>query len=199
MFDEPLSNLDAKLRVEMRSEIRQLQRRLGSTVVYVTHDQIEAMTMADRVVVMNAGKIEQVASPIDLYEKPNRLFVAGFIGTPSMNIFNGKIAGKEVQIGAAKLPLPNSIAGRLPSSVRSIKIGIRPEHFRKSECQGELALSPNSIEPLGPHTIVIGQYDGVRVSAQIGAHDPVEIGTEITVPVDMDEAHFFDGETGLRI
>lgn len=199
LFDEPLSNLDAKLRVEMRSEIRQLQRRLGSTVVYVTHDQVEAMTMADRVVVMNEGRIEQVASPIELYEKPNSLFVAGFIGTPSMNLLDATINGDAVQVGSAKLPLPKSVADRLPAATQSIKLGIRPEHFRESRCQGEISLSPNAIEPLGPHTIIIGPYEGVRVSAQIGAHDPAEIGKPITVPVDMEQAHFFDAKTGLRI
>ena len=131
LFDEPLSNLDAKLRVEMRAEIKMLQRRLGTTAIYVTHDQVEAMTMADRVVVMNAGRIEQVAAPIELYEHPANKFVANFIGSPAMNFFDVSIDDGAVILDGQGLPLPPKTAARLGNRDKVI-FGIRPEHMRES-------------------------------------------------------------------
>ncbi|MBP0649514.1 sn-glycerol-3-phosphate ABC transporter ATP-binding protein UgpC, partial [Mycobacterium tuberculosis] len=132
LFDEPLSNLDAKLRVQMRSEIKDLHRRLGTTIVYVTHDQIEAMTMADRIVVLRDGKIEQIGRPLDLYDRPDNLFVAGFIGSPAMNFLNGRVVvdGAEAVFRAAEgidLPLP---ARARPAPGTEVVYGVRPEHLR---------------------------------------------------------------------
>ncbi len=125
LFDEPLSNLDAKLRVEMRTEIKLLQRRLGTTAVYVTHDQVEAMTMADRVVVMRSGKIEQAADPITLYERPANRFVANFIGSPAMNFFDARIEAGAVLLGSQRFPHPHGEAARLGNRA-SVAFGIRP-------------------------------------------------------------------------
>src|SRR5690348_9410631 len=128
LFDEPLSNLDAKLRVAMRAEIKELHQRLATTTVYVTHDQIEAMTMADRIVVMNAGNVEQIGAPLELYDRPANLFVAGFIGSPAMNFLKGRIESGAFQAdGGAALPLPGKPNG---SDGRPAVYGIRPEHFQ---------------------------------------------------------------------
>jgi multiple sugar transport system ATP-binding protein len=198
LFDEPLSNLDAKLRVEMRTEIKLLQRRLGTTAVYVTHDQVEAMTMADRVVVMRAGVIEQAADPITLYEQPANRFVANFIGSPAMNFLPARIEDGGVRLGDQHLPLPLGALERLGGQ-REVLFGIRPEHMRASEHQAPLTLMPQAIEPLGPHTLVLGHLNGERVTAQVDPRFPVRAGEPCTVPVDMTQAHFFDPATEARL
>jgi multiple sugar transport system ATP-binding protein len=198
LFDEPLSNLDAKLRVEMRTEIKLLQRRLGTTAVYVTHDQVEAMTMADRVVVMRSGRIEQAADPITLYEKPANRFVANFIGSPAMNFFNARIEGGAVHLGAQTLPMVSVDAQRLGSR-QSVIFGIRPEHMRHSAHEAELALTPEAIEPLGAHTLLLGQAEGHRITAQVDPRFPAAVGKPATVTIDMTQAHFFDPETEQRL
>src|SRR5208337_5408516 len=136
LFDEPLSNLDAKLRVQMRAEIKELHQRLATTTVYVTHDQIEAMTMADKIVVMNAGNVEQIGAPLELYDRPNNLFVAGFIGSPAMNFLKGRIeSGSFRADGGAALPLPaklNGSTGVNGAEGKPIVYGVRPEHFQLS-------------------------------------------------------------------
>ncbi|NAZ36344.1 ABC transporter ATP-binding protein [Rubellimicrobium sp. CFH 75288] len=198
LFDEPLSNLDAKLRVEMRTEIKLLQRRLGTTAVYVTHDQVEAMTMADRVVVMRAGVIEQAADPITLYEKPANRFVANFIGSPAMNFLSARLADGSVVTDGQVLPLAPEDAARLGPR-ESIVFGIRPEHMRSSEHQASLTFGAEAVEPLGPHTLVLGRLGGERVTAQVDPRFPVAAGQPCTVPVDMTQAHFFDPDTGLRL
>ena len=198
LFDEPLSNLDAKLRVDMRTEIKLLQRRLGTTAVYVTHDQVEAMTMADRVVVMRAGVIEQAADPITLYEKPANLFVADFIGSPSMNVFDARIEGGAVHLGDQTLPLAPDDAGRLGDH-RAIKFGIRPEHMRQSAHTADLTLDPLALEPLGAHTLVLGTIGEDRVTAQVDPRFPVSVGKPCTVTIDMTQAHFFDPKTEQRL
>ena len=136
LFDEPLSNLDAKLRIEMRSEIKQLHRRLENTVVYVTHDQVEAMTLADRVVVMHQGRIEQAAPPLELYERPANTFVAAFIGAPSMNFVPGKVAadgGRPRPRRRRRVPLPARLGNQ---AGRPVTLGVRPEHVRPAEGEG---------------------------------------------------------------
>jgi multiple sugar transport system ATP-binding protein len=198
LFDEPLSNLDAKLRVEMRTEIKLLQRRLGTTAVYVTHDQVEAMTMADRVVVMNAGRIEQAAEPITLYEQPANRFVANFIGSPAMNFFDATIAAGAVRLGAQHLPLPPAEAARLGDRA-AVVFGIRPEHMRHSAHEAELTLTPLAIEPLGAHTLLLGQVEGQKITAQVDPRFPAAAGRPATVTLDMTQAHFFDPETGARL
>ena len=198
LFDEPLSNLDAKLRVEMRTEIKLLQRRLGTTAVYVTHDQVEAMTMADRVVVMRAGRIEQVADPITLYERPVNRFVANFIGSPAMNFFDGAIAGGEVVLGSQRLPLPPAEAARLGDRA-AVVFGIRPEHMRHSVHEASLTLTPEAIEPLGAHTLLLGTAEGQRVTAQVDPRFGAVAGQPATVTIDMTQAHFFDPATEARL
>jgi multiple sugar transport system ATP-binding protein len=198
LFDEPLSNLDAKLRVEMRTEIKLLQRRLGTTAVYVTHDQVEAMTMADRVVVMRAGKIEQSADPITLYEQPANRFVANFIGSPAMNFFDARVEGGVVHLGVQRLPLPPGEAARLGNRA-SIVFGIRPEHMRHSAHEATLTLTPEAIEPLGAHTLLLGMAEGQKVTAQVDPRFPARAGQPATVTLDMTQAHFFDPGTEARL
>ncbi|MCR9136372.1 MAG: sn-glycerol-3-phosphate ABC transporter ATP-binding protein UgpC [Alphaproteobacteria bacterium] len=198
LFDEPLSNLDAKLRVEMRAEIKMLQRRLGTTAIYVTHDQVEAMTMADRVVVMNAGRIEQAAPPIALYETPANKFVANFIGSPSMNFFDAMIEGGAVVVDGQRCMLPPQTALRLGDR-KQVIFGIRPEHMRESEHQAELKLVADTLEPLGPHTLVLGHIGDTNVTAQVDPRFPVEEGKICTVSVDMEQAHFFDPVSEERL
>ncbi|MDJ1006257.1 MAG: sn-glycerol-3-phosphate ABC transporter ATP-binding protein UgpC [Paracoccaceae bacterium] len=198
LFDEPLSNLDAKLRVEMRTEIKLLQRRLGTTTVYVTHDQVEAMTMADRVVVMHAGRIEQAADPITLYERPANRFVANFIGSPAMNFLSARIEGGAVHVGGQRLPLDPADAARLGDRT-SVAFGIRPEHMRQAEAEAALSFTPEVVEPLGAHTLLLGHVGEEKVVAQVDPRFPAAPGEPCTVPVDMTQAHFFDPETDIRL
>ncbi len=198
LFDEPLSNLDAKLRVEMRAEIKMLQRRLGTTAIYVTHDQVEAMTMADRVVVMNAGRIEQVAAPIELYEQPANKFVANFIGSPAMNFFDAAIHGGAVMLDNQRLPLPPETAARLGDRDR-VTFGIRPEHMREGAHAAELELVVKTLEPLGAHTLVLGQVGADHITAQVDPRYPAVEGQPCTVTLDMGEAHFFDPQSEQRL
>ncbi|MBU2937163.1 MULTISPECIES: ABC transporter ATP-binding protein [Pacificibacter] len=198
LFDEPLSNLDAKLRVEMRTEIKLLQKRLGTTAVYVTHDQIEAMTMADRVVVMRAGIIEQAAAPIELYERPANKFVANFIGSPAMNFFDAEIKDGAVLIAGQSLTLPKERFETLGNRSKVI-FGIRPEHMRSSDHAVDLTLVPEALEPLGAHTLVLGRLGSDKITAQVDPRFPVEIGRPCTVKVDMNMVHFFDPETEVRL
>ena len=165
LFDEPLSNLDAKLRIEMRTEIKNLHQRLKATMVYVTHDQVEAMTLADRVVVMRNGIIEQVADPITLYEKPANTFVASFIGSPSMNFLSVKLIRKEsaffIELAeGSQLKIPESMHNRFePHIDQTLTLGIRPEHLENAR-EGHPAVANvrvNVLEPLGPHTLLLGQ------------------------------------------
>jgi len=198
LFDEPLSNLDAKLRVEMRTEIKLLQKRLGTTAVYVTHDQVEAMTMADRVVVMRDGVIEQAAAPIELYEKPANKFVANFIGSPAMNFFDAEIKDGFVHVGGQTLQMPADRFTQIGNRA-SVIFGIRPEHMRESGHTADLTLLPDALEPLGAHTLVLGRLAGEKITAQVDPRFPVEVGQPCTVKVDMQMAHFFDAETEARL
>ncbi|ODT79493.1 MAG: sugar ABC transporter ATP-binding protein [Pelagibacterium sp. SCN 64-44] len=195
LFDEPLSNLDAKLRVQMRSEIKLNHQRLKTTTVYVTHDQIEAMTMADRIVVMRSGYIEQVGTPLDLYDSPANLFVAGFIGSPAMNIVGGTISGS-----AFRFPDGTSIdLGTMPDGVVDgpITLGLRPEHLRLDP--SGLSAEVRLVEPTGSETQVvlgIGGQDLVGVFRErIGALP----GERIGIAFDDSQIHLFDSETGKRI
>ena len=192
LFDEPLSNLDAKLRVVMRGEIKGLHQRLGVTTVYVTHDQIEAMTMADRIVVMNGGKVEQVGAPLDLYDRPANLFVAGFIGSPAMNMLEGEITADGFHAGGLTLPLPSAITAR----GRAV-CGIRPEHLVLA--QDGLPAIVKLVEPMGSETQVtmaLGDQTIIGVFRErLSAHP----GETIHVRPAPDLIHLFDAETGQRI
>ncbi len=197
LFDEPLSNLDAKLRVQMRAEIKELHQRLKTTTVYVTHDQVEAMTMADRIVVLHDGVVEQMGSPLELYDRPANLFVAGFIGSPAMNMFKGTIRTGaqphfETQNGT-RLPLP-----ALPPSLdgREAVYGIRPEHLTLG---GDLRAEVTVIEPTGAETQVIARLGGEKVIGVFRERVAVKPGETIAISPDLPLVHLFDAKTGLRL
>src|SRR6185437_11686847 len=149
LFDEPLSNLDALLRVQMRVEIKRLQQQLGTTSLYVTHDQVEAMTLADRLIVMNAGIADQIGAPLDLYERPATVFVAGFIGSPAMNLLPGRLDSRGVWVAGSVLPAANGEAGR------PVVVGLRPEHLEPAP-DGKLTVRVDLLERLGADTILHG-------------------------------------------
>jgi multiple sugar transport system ATP-binding protein len=206
LFDEPLSNLDAKLRIEMRAEIKNLHRRLEKTVVYVTHDQVEAMTLADRVVVMNAGRVEQAAEPLTLYETPANIFVAAFIGAPSMNFLpaflesgGGTVAARLADGGL--LPLPAATAARLANAPgRGVTLGIRPEHVSGgNHGPVTLPMTARVIEPLGAHTLILGEVAGARFTAQVDAHYPCAPDQPATITADAARIHVFDAESGRAL
>ncbi|MCR6670178.1 ABC transporter ATP-binding protein [Devosia ginsengisoli] len=192
LFDEPLSNLDAKLRVVMRGEIKGLHQRLGVTTVYVTHDQVEAMTMADRIVVMNAGRVEQIGAPLDLYDRPANLFVAGFIGSPAMNLIGGEITEQGFVAAGVTLPLPSGTAARGKATY-----GIRPEHLILAD--DGVPATVTLVEPMGSETQVtmtLGEHRIIGVFRERLSARPGEI---IHVRPDLAAIHLFDTETGARI
>jgi multiple sugar transport system ATP-binding protein len=197
LFDEPLSNLDAKLRVQMRAEIKELHQRLKTTTVYVTHDQVEAMTMADRIVVLHDGIVEQMGSPLDLYDRPANLFVAGFIGSPAMNMFKGTIRAAGAPhfetADGTRLPLaavPPGLDGR------AAVYGIRPEHLSLG---GELKAQVTVIEPTGAETQVIARLAGEKIIGVFRERVSVKPGEMIAMSPDLKLVHLFDAKTGLRL
>ena len=195
LFDEPLSNLDAKLRVAMRAEIKELHQRLATTTVYVTHDQIEAMTMADKIVVMNAGNVEQIGAPLELYDRPNNLFVAGFIGSPAMNFLKGKIEGGNFRAeGGEKLPLPRGPNG---SDGKPAVYGVRPEHFQLNA--NGLPAIVHVIEPTGSETQVMAEFAGAPVVCAFRERVSAKPGETIRITPDPSLVHMFDAGTGQRI
>ncbi|PDT46808.1 sn-glycerol-3-phosphate ABC transporter ATP-binding protein UgpC [Sinorhizobium fredii] len=206
LFDEPLSNLDAKLRIEMRTEIKLLHRRLQTTAVYVTHDQVEAMTMADRVVVMNQGRIEQAADPITLYEAPANLFVAAFIGAPSMNFIEGELERGDAGLtfrapGDVAFLLADEMARKLGAHIgEAVVLGIRPEHTIATDAGlPKIKLKVRDIEPLGPHTLVLGKVGSAAFTAQVHAASRISPDDVIEVPIDMGKVHFFLKVTGEAV
>jgi multiple sugar transport system ATP-binding protein len=194
LFDEPLSNLDARLRVAMHAEIKELHRRLTTTAVYVTHDQIEAMTMADKIVVMNGGNVEQIGAPLELYDRPLNLFVAGFIGSPAMNFLKGKIDGCAFKTDDGTiLPLPSGPDG---SDGKPVVYGVRPEHFVLST-QG-LPATVHVIEPTGSETQVMAEFAGSPVVCAFRERVSARPGETIRMAPDPSLVHVFDAATGLR-
>ena len=198
LFDEPLSNLDAKLRVQMRSEIKELHRRLGTTTVYVTHDQIEAMTMSDTIVVMNKGRIEQIGSPLPLYDKPHNLFVAGFIGSPAMNMLQGRIVLDQkaffVSDEGVRLPLDKVPAA---SDGRPVTLGIRPEHMEISDEGMEMTVA--LVEPTGSSTQIMAKLAAQEVVGVFRERLQVAPGEMLRMRPSPGHIHFFDRETGKRV
>ncbi len=202
LFDEPLSNLDAKLRVQMRTEIRELHQRLNSTSVYVTHDQIEAMTMADQIVVMRDGNVEQSGAPLELYDNPNNTFVATFIGSPAMNMLRGKIAGEggreffETTHGA-RLSLLN---GNGAPRERSALCGVRPEHFLLADSeQDAIGMEVVVVEPTGAEILVIGRNGEQELQAVFRERHQFIPGQHIALKPKPENLLLFDAESGQRI
>ncbi|HST93604.1 MAG TPA: sn-glycerol-3-phosphate ABC transporter ATP-binding protein UgpC [Microvirga sp.] len=194
LFDEPLSNLDAKLRVQMRTEIKELHQRLKTTTVYVTHDQIEAMTMADKIVVMHDGIVEQIGAPLELYDRPTNLFVAQFIGSPAMNVLEGRLESSGFAMGDLILPVGNAPAA---TAGRPAYYGIRPEHFRLS---GDgMPMEVVVTEPTGSETLVIARAGGREFSLVFRERIAARPGETIHVAPDPALVHLFDRETGRRL
>jgi multiple sugar transport system ATP-binding protein len=206
LFDEPLSNLDAELRVSMRGEITALHERLAATMVYVTHDQVEAMTMADKIVVLRAGRIEQVGTPLDLYNKPANKFVAGFIGSPQMNfvpVSVASVAGADLSLrlpggGTVVLSRPGTVV--TPGTV--LVLGVRPEHLRvtEGERQGTMPIRVEQVEHLGGHSLLYGavDVDGARATAHVEGQTTVRAGDTVAVAPPPTVCHLFANDEAGR-
>jgi sn-glycerol 3-phosphate transport system ATP-binding protein len=204
LFDEPLSNLDAKLRVQMRLEIKRLQRELDVTSIYVTHDQVEAMTLADRLIVMNAGVADQIGTPMDVYERPASVFVAGFIGSPSMNFLAGKVTADRRAIdlagtGARRITLPLGIPTTAAAGA-PVALGIRPEHLHP-DTDGPLEFEIELAEPLGADTLLHGRFGEAQelVTVRQGGHVQAKPGEKRRFKAEPGHLHVFDSQSGKRI
>jgi ABC-type sugar transport system ATPase subunit len=198
LFDEPLSNLDAELRVQMRIELAALHDRLKATMIYVTHDQVEAMTLADRIVVLNAGRIEQAGSPLSLYDDPDNLFVAGFLGSPRMNLLDASVTAE----GRLALDgLPATIASPIDglASGSRVVVGCRPEHVVQSD-DPDLRLRVRSVEHLGATSFAYaGHGNGTTIAVELRDHRDIRAGSDFPIALPPERCLLFDAETGLRI
>ncbi len=202
LMDEPLSNLDAKLRVQTRTQIASLQRRLGVTTVYVTHDQTEALTMGDRIAVLKDGVLQQVGTPRDLYEKPQNVFVAGFIGSPAMNLFTANVVDGGVQFGTAVVPVERDVLTNATGG--SVTIGVRPEDVVVSTSQGQgLSVTVDLVEELGADGYLYGHTDieGKRTDlvARVDGRLHPNAGDTVFITTQPGHLHAFDAESGLRL
>ncbi|MBB3897842.1 sn-glycerol-3-phosphate ABC transporter ATP-binding protein UgpC [Roseococcus suduntuyensis] len=198
LFDEPLSNLDAKLRVQMRAEIRRLQKRLGVTSLFVTHDQVEAMTLGDRLVVMHAGHAAQIATPMEIWARPADTYVASFIGSPAMNLFPATLeeGGHAARLDSNGLVLPFHDGPRPGPAGRKLTIGVRPEHLTPG--QGGLELQVDLVEPLGGESVIHARLaDGTEVTAKLPGSSYSDGALNVIIP--LHTLHVFDGETGKRL
>jgi len=202
-MDEPLSNLDAKLRVATRTQIAALQRRLGITTVYVTHDQVEAMTMGDRVAVLKDGLLQQVDSPRNLYDKPANAFVAGFIGSPAMNLITAPVSGGQASLGNLKIAVPASAGA-------STIVGVRPEGFKPTSAGQGFDIKVEVVEELGSDAFVYGKpavsgiqlanaEEGAQVIVRWDPKNPPKAGDTISVIADPSAVHLFDAQSGARL
>ena len=199
LFDEPLSNLDAKLRVAMRTEIKALHQRLKTTSIYVTHDQVEAMTMADRIVLMRDGVVEQVGSPLELYDRPNNIFAAGFIGSPAMNFLPGILHrnGNDIHVrmdSGVELPLPVTAGGR---DGEKVVYGVRPEHLTLGN--DGFAAKVSVVEPTGADTFVFSDVGGTAICATFSERHAFRPGERITLSPRLESVHLFDSDSGQVI
>jgi multiple sugar transport system ATP-binding protein len=194
LFDEPLSNLDAKLRVQMRTEIKELHQRLKTTTIYVTHDQVEAMTMADKIVVMQAGRIEQMGAPLELFDRPANTFVAGFIGSPAMNMLRGKVESGGVRVDGAILPIPG---GHEVSEGRDVLYGVRPEHFQIAE--DGLPARISVVEPTGSETTVVLRFGESEIVALFRERHDFKPGDTLHLRPRKELVHLFDPQSGQRV
>ena len=207
LMDEPLSNLDAKLRVSTRTQIAALQTRLGVTTVYVTHDQVEAMTMGDRVAVMKDGVLQQVDSPLSLYDKPKNLFVAGFIGSPAMNLMEGTVVDGGAKLGDYVVPVPPETLAK-GADEKSLMLGIRPENFQLGGAQDGIPIDVAVTEELGADAFVYGTLAGLaedeqltaqQIVGRISSRTPPQRGTTIRLTIDPSHVHVFSQKSGARI
>ena len=200
LFDEPLSNLDAKLRVQMRLELQQLHRRLKTTSLYVTHDQVEAMTLAQRVMVMNGGVAEQIGTPVEVYEKPASLFVASFIGSPAMNLLAGRVNNEGTHFeldGGITLPLNG---GYRQYAGRKMTLGIRPEHIAlSSQAEGGVPLVMDTLEILGADNLAHGRWGEQKLVVRLAHQERPTAGSTLWLHLPENQLHLFDGETGQRV
>lgn len=212
LLDEPLSNLDAQLRDDTRAELKQLHQNVGITTIYVTHDQVEAMTLADKIVVLNRGRIQQIGEPQVIYAKPANRMVATFLGNPAMNILSAKFTGKEFDVVGQLLPCPSSVRRRVqPVIGQEFDLGIRPEHIYLHQPQtqtaateeegGELVVEVRVVEPLGRETFIRGsiQGSGIMVNVQVGADVRSHPGDRLFLKLDLNKLFVFDSATGDRL
>jgi len=207
LFDEPLSNLDAKLRVQMRAEITKLQQRLGTTTVYVTHDQIEAMTMGHRIAVMSAGDLMQVGTPLEVYETPQNVFVAQFIGTPPMNLMRARLSsdGDRIEGHELNLPVPEGLRHATRSRAgKEVVLGLRPEDIVEPgpQAQGEtspLTMTVEVVEPLGYEVVAYGRLGDELIAAKLQAHRSPRFGEELELVARLDRLHLFDADSEARL
>jgi multiple sugar transport system ATP-binding protein len=227
LMDEPLSNLDAKLRVQMRAEVARIQRRIGVATIYVTHDQVEAMTMGDRVTVLRAGELQQVDTPQNLYDNPDNIFVAAFIGSPAQNLYDATLTegARSLKLGSQDVPLPDAVRLKRPALAayanKEVVIGMRPEHLpaaKPGDTGSTLVGDVDLIEALGSELVVHFTIDAHRVIAEgavekdeaealgsgegvarVDAKNPVKVGDRMTFAIDIEDMQFFDPKTGLAI
>jgi multiple sugar transport system ATP-binding protein len=205
LFDEPLSNLDAKLRTELRRELKQLHRELGATMIYVTHDQVEAMTLASRVAVMRGGRIQQIGAPGEVYAKPANMFVAGFLGSPTMNFIAGRLGevsgtGVRFQAGAFETTVPHDAFLAQPPLNAEAVLGVRPEHITLA-APDPLHAPPQVtlVEPMGSHQVVWLDMHGQRIAAVVNTPEPPELNATVGVAMDLSRATLFDPRTEQRL
>ncbi|MGB1344890.1 MAG: ABC transporter ATP-binding protein [Amylibacter sp.] len=202
LFDEPLSNLDAKLRVDLRVELKLLHQRLKNTMIYVTHDQIEAMTLADRIAIMKGGKIMQLGTPNEIYNHPKNLYVADFIGSPSMNFLNGDLKDTKFTNGSLELPM-GSYQFIKKTNLKNVTIGIRPEHIITGELSKKAPVitnvTINLVEPMGSDTLVYANLSDVQIRIRMEGNAKVKIGDRLEIGIDPSRASLFDTQTEQRI
>jgi len=203
LLDEPLSNLDARLRTTTRTEISRLHRSLATTMIYVTHDQVEAMTLGQRIAVMNAGVVQQIDEPMRIYERPTNLFVAGFLGSPAMNLLRGTIERNGSQStlvnGDGRLALDAAPAAAVGESI----VGVRPEHIQLADARDSQGVTFDAVvevvEALGSEAFIHVRYQQWTLAARVPPHDLPAVGATVRMRVEANRLHFFDGGTGLRI
>ncbi|SBV35746.1 glycerol-3-phosphate transporter subunit; ATP-binding component of ABC superfamily [uncultured Stenotrophomonas sp.] len=202
LLDEPLSNLDAKLRHSVRTEIAQLHRKLGTTMIYVTHDQVEAMTLGQRIVVLNEGVVQQIDTPMALYERPANLFVAGFLGSPAMNVLHGRLLdGPRLQLRNDRVLALDGAAVAREWAGREVAVGVRPEHLQplgEGET-GQFVATVEGIEPVGNEIFVNLVLDGAPLVLRVAPRPLPPVGGELPLVLRADKLHFFDAATGMRL
>jgi multiple sugar transport system ATP-binding protein len=200
LFDEPLSNLDAQLRTQMRLEIKKLHQRVGNTIVFVTHDQVEAMTMADRIVIMKDGHIQQVGTPAEVYHQPANMFVAQFIGAPSMNLLNGVLSGNGIELDTGtRIPIGHETQGKKLDAPLKVVVGVRPDDLTLDDSNPVISGTITLREPLGPETLIYIDTPSGEVIAKASGRTPPEVGETITLSAEISNLHVFNAETGEKL